>query len=118
MLKRLRMGMGMRRPSLTTLAAKGCPIHNISGGAFVVGCFEHEDDPSTKAVLIMNYEVLYNLFATIELVVPTGARTREVSQLSGEQMPLRSDTPGLPGLTLLLRPGSGRLIMVGPSSTH
>jgi hypothetical protein len=72
------------------------PIKNITGGAFVVGCFVHAEDPNTKAVMIMNYEVLYNLFATVEFNTPAGMQATEVSQTSGENVRIFFSDRGLP----------------------
>ena len=46
-------------PALEELTEDGCPVVNVTGGSFVVGCFEHEQDARIKGVMIMNYEVLY-----------------------------------------------------------
>lgn len=46
-------------PSLAALQAAGssCPLKGVTGGAYVVGCFEHETEKGTTAAIVMNYEV-------------------------------------------------------------
>ena len=64
---------------MAELRASGslCPLKHVSGGAFVIGCFEHESETGTTAAIVMNYEVNYNLFADIEFTVATTeVRTR------------------------------------------
>ena len=44
---------------MTALQAAGssCPLKSVTGGAYVVGCFEHENEKGTTAAIVMNYEV-------------------------------------------------------------
>ena len=83
-----------------------------SGGAFVIGCFEHENEKGTTAAIVMNYEVIYNLFATIEFTAAAEAVAREVSQVTGEDVTIVDAAPHIPGLQVLLRPGEGKLFVV------
>ena len=38
------------------LAEMDCPLADIHGGSFTVGCFRHTTDASKSAVMIVNYE--------------------------------------------------------------
>jgi hypothetical protein len=61
----------------------------------------------------MNYEVMYNLFATIEFADPeAAARAREVSQVTGQEVQIVDSAPLMPGLQVLLRPGEGKLFVL------
>jgi hypothetical protein len=96
-------------PTFAELGAEGCPLKNVTGGAFVVGCFEHETEEGTTAAVVMNYEDKYNLFAT--LVFGPG-RAREVSQATGAEVEIYDAAPHMPGLQVLLVPGAGKLFTV------
>lgn len=98
-------------PTMQELHASGlCPLKNVSGGAIVVGCFVHESERGTQAAILMNYEVMYNLFATIEFSDATNAR--EISQVTGQDVKIVDSAPHMPGLQVLMRPGEGKLFVV------
>ena len=95
-------------PSIANLSATGCPLANVSGGALVVGCFEFvAAQPARKAVLLMNFEAAFNVYAKIDF----GRKMMEVSQQSGEDIPIVSDAPAKTGLHLFFEPGAGRLFV-------
>jgi hypothetical protein len=131
-------------PNLTALQAAGssCPLKSVTGGAYVVGCFEHENEKGTTAAIVMNYEVpaldpmplrilpdlapdsgsncdtlcsseqvSFNLFATIEFTESAAPLAKEVSQLTGKEVPIVDAAPHIAGLQVLLRPGEGKLFV-------
>ena len=66
--------------------------------------------PTSQAAILVNYEVMYNLFATVEF--SDGAAAREVSQETGGEIAIVDSAPHMAGLQVLLRPGEGKLFVV------
>ena len=101
-------------PTMAELHGSGlCPLKDVSGGAFIVGCFTHEHENRTQAAILVNYEVTYNMFATIEFTDAVAATSaREVSQVTGRDVAIVDAAPHMRGLQVLLRPGEGKLFVV------
>ena len=59
--------------------------------------------------IITTASVLCHRFATVEFTVQTA---REVSQVTGKDVPIVDSAPHMPGLQVLLRPGEGKLFVV------
>ena len=55
--------------------------------------------------------MLLGRFATVEFTVEV-AFAREVSQVTGMDVPIVDSAPHVPGLQVLLRPGEGKLFVV------
>ena len=55
--------------------------------------------------------LLLGRFATVEFTVEA-ALAREVSQVTGVDIPIVDSAPHMPGLQVLLRPGEGKLFVV------
>ena len=103
-------------PSIAAVSAAGCPLANVSGGAIVVGCFEFVAEPTRKAVLLMNYEAAYDVYATVTFEAQHPMR--EASQRSGEAISIVDDAPSVPGLQLFFEPGAGRLFVESSNSRY
>jgi len=106
-------------PIVARLQAGGCPLSNLSRGAYIIGCFERTAGDG-RALMLVNYEHAYNFFSTVHFDVPPSA-VQEVNQVTGVAEPFRPDAPhmlpeGADGSVIILRPGEGRLFLVGSSS--
>lgn len=75
----------------------------------LVGGFEHED--GRRAVMLTNYEFAYSSWPTVEFDAPV-EEIREVDKWSGEEVPVRDDSPDLDGLQISLTDGEGRLFLL------
>jgi len=75
----------------------------------LVGVFNHKD--GRRAVFLMNYHFAYTQWPTVVFDAPVGDVT-EVSQETGQEVPLLDDSPKLDGLQLSLDAGQGRLFLL------
>jgi hypothetical protein len=92
---------------------KGTPLKDITGDALsrdlLVGTFAHTD--SRRAVLLNNYAFAYSAWPTVAFATDL-AQVTEVDPSTGKELPVRDDSPDLPGLQLSLDAGQGRLFLV------
>jgi hypothetical protein len=92
---------------------QGTPVKSLTsdppGGDFLIGTFRHTD--GRQAVLINNYRFDYSAWPTVAFVTDP-SRVREVDPATGKEVPVRDDSPDLPGLQLSLDAGAGRLFLL------
>lgn len=79
-------------------------------GDYLVGSFRHGD--GRRAVLLMNYRFAYSAWPTVVFDAPLD-RVREVDRATGKEIPVRDDSPDMPGLQLSLDASEGRLFLLG-----
>ncbi len=104
--------VGVRRiaPDATIAdALVGTPIRSLTPGDYLLGQFRHAD--GRKAVLINNYSITYSAWPTVEFGGPID-KVREVCPRTGKEIPVRDDSPDMPGLQLSLDAGAGRLFLI------
>ncbi len=90
-------------------ALVGTPIRSLTPGDYLLGQFRHAD--GRKAVLINNYSITYSAWPTVEFGGPID-KVREVCPRTGKEIPVRDDSPDMPGLQLSLDAGAGRLFLI------
>lgn len=98
-------------PAETSSSLAGCIIKRITGSPTpdcLVGEFRHAD--GRRAILLMNYDFAYTSWPTVEFDAPLKSIT-EVDKTTGKEIPLKDDSPNLPGLQLSLDAGDGRLFL-------
>jgi hypothetical protein len=98
--------------AVTAEALQGTPLRTLEGAAtaeYLLGGFRHAD--GRRALLLNNYDFLYTAWTTVEFGVDL-AQVREVSQETGEEIPVTDDSPDMPGLQLSLDAGGGRLFLL------
>jgi hypothetical protein len=78
-------------------------------GDYLVGAFRHED--GRRAVLLMNYRFAYSAWPTVVFDAPADA-AREVDPLTGRLIPVRDESPDMPGLQISLADGEARLFLL------
>lgn len=78
-------------------------------GDYLVGAFRHAD--GRRAVLLMNYRFAYSAWPTVVFDAPEGA-VREVDPATGNEVPVRDESPDMPGLQLSLADAEGRLFLL------
>jgi len=76
---------------------------------FLIGTFTHAD--GRRAVLLNNYSNHYTSWPTVEFDVPA-EQIVEISQDTGEEIPLLDDSPAMDGLQISLDSGEGRLFLL------
>jgi hypothetical protein len=84
-------------------------IKTISKGDYLVGAFKHAD--GRRAVLLNNYHFAYTAWPTIEFDVPTD-KVVEICPKTGKEVPVRDDSPAMPGVQLSIEEGCGRLFLL------
>ena len=99
------------RPADPPSALRGCPIRSLSPGDYLVGVFRHQD--GRRAVLLVNYQFAYSAWPTVEFASDPH-NIREVSPKTGKELPVRDDSPDMPGLQISLDAGEGRLFLLPP----
>jgi len=93
------------------------PIRNITRDAvdppndYLVGVFSHED--GRRAVMLMNYRHALTAWPTVEFDAPAD-QVREVDKNTGGEVPVRDDSPEMPGIQVSLDAGEGRLFLMPP----
>ena len=87
----------------------GSPIRSLSDGDYLLGIFRHTD--GRRAVLLNNYRCAYTAWPTVTFDVPL-EQVEEVDQQTGREVPVRDDSPDMPGLQLSLDAGDGRLFLL------
>jgi len=94
---------------------KNTPIKNISRSPedpewdYLIGVFRHKD--GRDAVLINNYRFAYTAWPTVEFNADI-SNIREIDKETGKEIPVKDDSPDLPGLQLSLAAGDGRLFLI------
>jgi hypothetical protein len=78
-------------------------------GDYLVGAFRHEG--GRRAILLMNYRFAYSAWPTVVFDAPADA-VREVDPATGREVPVRDESPDLPGLQLSLADGEARLFLL------
>lgn len=94
---------------------KGCPItqiihQNVDPPCdYLIGVFRHAD--GRRAVLLNNYRFAYTAWPTVEFDVPV-EQVVEVDPWSGNEVPVRDDSPDMDGIQISLDAGGGRLFLL------
>lgn len=88
---------------------KGSPIHSLTDGDYLIGEFRQAN--GRRAVLLNNYHFAYSAWPTVEFDAPENS-VREVSRITGQEVPVEDDSPDMPGLQLSLDAGQGRLFLL------
>ncbi|HOA72207.1 MAG TPA: hypothetical protein PL151_06495 [Phycisphaerae bacterium] len=88
---------------------KGTPLRSLSDGDYLVGIFDHAD--GRQGVLLNNYHFAYTAWPTVKFAADPD-KIVEIDPQTGEEVPLRDDSPDMPGLQLSLDAGEGRLFLV------
>jgi hypothetical protein len=101
----LRLPLGADFTKLLTNA----PIHSITEGDYLLGCFKHKD--GRRAVLLNNYHFAYSAWPTVEFDVPA-SEVVEVNPATGKEGPILDDSPAMPGIQVSLDAGQGRLFLL------
>jgi len=78
-------------------------------GDYLVGAFRHVD--GRRAVLLMNYRFAYSAWPTVVFDAPPD-QVRELDKRTGREIPLRDESPDMPGLQLSLADSEGRLFLL------
>jgi hypothetical protein len=103
--------LGPKNDSAAVL--KNTPLRDITGDALsrdlLVGTFEHTD--GRRAVMLNNYAFAYAAWPTVVFAADL-SQIKEVNPSTGEEVPVRDDSPDLPGLQLSLDAGQGRLFLI------
>lgn len=89
---------------------KDSPIRTLTDGDYLIGLFTHPE--GRRAVLLNNYRFAYTAWPTVEFARDVGDIV-EVNQETGQEIPLRDDSPDMPGLQLSIDAGVGRLFLMG-----
>lgn len=84
-------------------------LKSLTPGDYLIGMFRHDD--GRVGVLINNYSITYTAWPTVEFAVPL-EDVREVCQETGAEIPVRDDSPDMPGLQISLDAGEGRLFLM------
>lgn len=96
---------------------KDSPIKSISKNDidpemdYLIGTFKHND--GREAVLINNYHFAYTAWPTVEFRKDISKIT-EIDKKSGKEIPLKDDSPAIPGVQISLGAGDGRLFLIAP----
>lgn len=96
-------------------ALRATPIRTISHAEvdppndYLVGVFRHAD--GRRAVMLNNYRFAYTAWPTVEFNAASD-QVLEIDQRSGQEIPLRDDSPKMPGLQISLDAGEGRLFLL------
>jgi hypothetical protein len=88
---------------------KGSPVRSIVEGDSLVGAFKHAD--GRRAVMLTNYHFAYTAWPTV-VFDADAAKVVEVSPVTGKEIPVRDDSPDMPGLQISLDAGEGRLFLL------
>ena len=84
-------------------------VRSLEDGDFLLGEFRHED--GRRAVMLVNQHFAYSGWPTVEFAADA-ASVVEVDPKTGREVPLRDDSPDLPGLQLSFDAGEGRLFLL------
>lgn len=99
----------VRQDDAPTEVLRGSPLRDISSGEFLIGGFRHAD--GRRAVLINNYRFAYTAWPTVTFDAPPDDIV-EVCPRTGQEVPLRDDSPAMPGVQLSLDAAGGRLFLL------
>ena len=105
----------LRPDTDSTEVLKGAPIQRIihqevdPAPDYLIGVFQHED--GRRAVILNNYHFAYTAWPTVEFDVPV-SEVVEVDPWTGKEIPVRDDSPDMPGLQVSLDAGGGRLFLL------
>ena len=95
-----------------TNSAGSTPGKFMPSGNYLIGFFERGAG-GKNAILIMNQRYDIDLWPTITLRSGfVGKMMQEVDEVSGRVRPVRDDSPGIPGLQMVLPAGHARLLVV------
>ena len=78
-------------------------------GDYLVGAFRHKD--GRRAVLLQNYRFAYSAWPTVVFDAPRES-VRDVDKTTGKEVPLRDESPAMPGVQLSLGDSEGRLFLL------
>lgn len=87
----------------------GTPIKSLTDGDYLLGIFDHAD--GRRAVLLNNYRFGYTGWPTVEFDTEASDIV-EVDQATGQEIPLRDDSPKMEGIQISLDAGEGRLFLL------
>lgn len=90
-------------------ARGGGLVRSLADGDFLSGEFRHAD--GRRAVFLVNQHFAFAGWPTVEFAVEAG-RVAEVDPKTGREVPLRDDSPDMPGLQLSFDAGEGRLFLL------
>jgi hypothetical protein len=103
-------GVARVQPGTDSAAVlKASPIRSIQEGDCLVRAFRHTD--GRRAVLLTNYHFAYSAWPTVVFDGEPG-QVVEVSPVTGKEIPVRDDSPDMPGLQVSLDAGEGRLFLL------
>ncbi len=102
------------KPGDSPAALTNSVVRSISAGDYLVGTFRHED--GRRAVLLMNNEFAYSQWPTVEFAADPKSIV-EVDPKTGRELPVKDDSPDMPGLQLSFDAGEGRLFLL-PAAPH
>ena len=85
------------------------PVRVLEDGDFLAGEFRHED--GRRAVLLSNQHFAYSGWPTVTFAAEA-SRVTEVDPKTGREIPVRDDSPDMPGLQLSFDAGEGRLFLM------
>lgn len=100
---------------------KNTPIKNIikypedPERDYLVGAFKHKD--GREAVLINNYRFAYTAWPTVEFRADL-SQIREIDKETGKEIPVKDDSPDIPGLQISLGAGDGRLFLMNDNKDN
>jgi len=88
---------------------QGTPLETITEGDYLLGLFRHED--GRQAVLLNNYDFAYTAWPTVVFRQKSESVT-ELDPVTGDERPVRDDSPAMEGLQLSLDAAEGRLFLM------
>jgi len=88
---------------------EGSPLQSLTEGDYLLGCFRHDD--GRQALLLNNYDFSYTVWPTVVFRQDVALIT-ELCPLTGEEQPVRDDSPAMEGLQLCLDSAEGRLFLI------
>ena len=94
---------------------RGAPIVDLRKapvdppGDYLVGTFRHAD--GRRAVLLMNHRTTHTAWPTVVFDAPDHL-VREVDPATGREIPVRDESPKMPGIQVPLLDGGGRLFVL------
>lgn len=97
------------------VALVGTPIRNILRERhdpecdYLIGVFRHAD--GRRVVMLNNYHFAYTQWPTVEFDAEP-AQVMELSKWTGKEIPVKDDSPDMPGLQISLDAGEGRLFLL------
>lgn len=98
-----------------TSLLKGTALRSLSesSSALLAGFFKHPD--GRRGVMLNNYEFAYSAWPTVAFDADS-SKVVEVDCKTGKEVPLRDESPDMPGIQISLDAGAGRLFLVPAQS--